>query len=93
MKSKLERNLKECDDNLETKIRKKRTNYPPKIVDILTNFFNQKTHPSNDDLIQLSKETNYKPEDIKVWFNNKRQSLKKSFNFTKNGSETSLELN
>ena len=66
--------LAEISDN---KKRKKRTNFSIEAVQVLTKFFKDKTHPSIEELEELSGQTKYTFDEIKVWFNNKRQSLKK----------------
>lgn len=64
-------------DNTEMKARKKRINYKDEQLSILRNFFKVNTYPSEEEIDELSKQTNHSRQEIKVWFNNKRQSLKK----------------
>ena len=59
-----------------SKTRKRRTNFKPETVQMLKEFFRQNAHPSVQEIEELSKRTDYSFQEIKVWFNNRRQSSK-----------------
>lgn len=75
-------NVNELKEITESKTRKKRTNFKPEKVKILNDFFHKNPHPSQDDLVELSKQIAHSEQEIKNWFNNKRQSTKKTDNST-----------
>lgn len=58
------------------KTRKRRTNFKPEAVQVLKEFFRQNAHPTMEEIEKLSKQTAYSFKEIKVWFNNRRQSCK-----------------
>lgn len=70
--------IAEMGETSANKTRKRRTNFKQETVQILTEFFRQNQHPRPDEIKQLAKQTGYEFQEIKVWFNNKRQSSKQS---------------
>lgn len=59
-----------------SKTRKRRTNFNPETVQMLNEVFRQNAHPSVPEIEEMSRQTGYSFQEIKVWFNNKRQSSK-----------------
>ena len=59
-----------------SKTRKPRTNFKPETVQILKEFFRENQHPTVHEIQELSEQTSYTSKEIKVWFNNRRQSVK-----------------
>ena len=73
--------------NDPNKKRKRRTSFTPAALEILLEFFKDKTpHPDAAQMCQLAKQLNYDKEVIRVWFCNKRQSLKNKELRRKNGT-------
>lgn len=70
--------VKEMGEISVSKTRKRRTNFKAEAVQILNEFFGQNAHPGDQEIKELSKQTAYSFQEIKVWFNNKRQSSKQS---------------
>ncbi|XP_033100802.1 POU domain, class 6, transcription factor 2-like [Anneissia japonica] len=59
-----------------TKKRKRRTSFTPQALEYLNSHFEKNTHPSGQDMTELSGKLGYDREVIRVWFCNKRQALK-----------------
>ncbi|CAK9819882.1 POU domain, class 6, transcription factor 2 [Anthophora quadrimaculata] len=86
----LERWMKEAEDRhknglhqltdfigVETgKKRKRRTSFTPQALEILNVHFTRNTHPNGNEITNLAQRLGYDREVIRIWFCNKRQSLK-----------------
>jgi len=72
-----------------TKKRKRRTSFTPQALEILNEYFEKNTHPSDGnqgaDMTMLANKLNYDREVIRVWFCNKRQALKNTLKKMKTG--------
>ncbi|XP_070566908.1 POU domain, class 6, transcription factor 1-like [Ptychodera flava] len=59
-----------------SKKRKRRTSFTPQALEVLNAYFEKITHPSSQDMTELSNKLSYDREVVRVWFCNKRQALK-----------------
>ncbi|GAB6021660.1 POU class [Chamberlinius hualienensis] len=59
-----------------SKKRKRRTSFTPQALEILNRHFDGSTHPSGAEMTTLADKLNYDREVVRVWFCNKRQTLK-----------------
>ncbi|XP_043269744.1 POU domain, class 6, transcription factor 1 isoform X2 [Venturia canescens] len=59
-----------------SKKRKRRTSFTPQALELLNAHFDTNTHPSGNEITQLAQQLGYEREVIRIWFCNKRQSLK-----------------
>ncbi|XP_076180264.1 POU-domain protein pdm3 isoform X1 [Ptiloglossa arizonensis] len=59
-----------------SKKRKRRTSFTPQALEVLNNHFDQNTHPNGNAISALAQRLGYDREVIRIWFCNKRQSLK-----------------
>ena len=74
-------NIPSCNTNkmaAKGRKRKKRTIIDNSIKNTLEKYFESKTKPSSEDIMQLSEELRLEKEVIRVWFCNRRQKEKKS---------------
>ncbi|XP_057365502.1 POU domain, class 6, transcription factor 2-like [Daphnia carinata] len=58
------------------KIRKRRTFFSPEALVVLNCRFEQSSHPSGREISNIAQEIGYERDVVRVWFCNKRQSLK-----------------
>ncbi|XP_047362526.1 POU domain, class 6, transcription factor 1 isoform X5 [Vespa velutina] len=59
-----------------TKKRKRRTSFTPQALELLNAHFDRNTHPNGTEITTLAHRLGYDREVIRIWFCNKRQSLK-----------------
>ncbi|KAK2575985.1 hypothetical protein KPH14_007346 [Odynerus spinipes] len=59
-----------------TKKRKRRTSFTPQALELLNAHFERNTHPNGTEITTLANRLGYDREVIRIWFCNKRQSLK-----------------
>ncbi|CAK9827406.1 POU domain, class 6, transcription factor 2 [Anthophora retusa] len=59
-----------------SKKRKRRTSFTPQALEILNVHFTRNTHPNGNEITNLAQRLGYDREVIRIWFCNKRQSLK-----------------
>ncbi|XP_043258834.1 POU domain, class 6, transcription factor 2 isoform X4 [Colletes gigas] len=59
-----------------SKKRKRRTSFTPQALEMLNNHFDRNTHPNGNEITALAHRLGYDREVIRIWFCNKRQSLK-----------------
>lgn len=59
-----------------TKKRKRRTSFTPTALELLNEHFEQSSHPSGTEMTELADRLNFDREVIRVWFCNKRQTMK-----------------
>jgi len=64
----------------ESRTRKKRVSFKPEIVNLFNDYFQQNSNPSPEEISELSEQIGHSEQEIKVWFNNKRQTLKRANN-------------
>jgi class 6 POU domain transcription factor len=80
LKSGSHQNFADLLGSESTKKRKRRTSFTPQALEILNEYFEKNTHPSDGnqgaDMTMLANKLNYDREVIRVWFCNKRQALK-----------------
>ncbi|KAJ8336874.1 hypothetical protein SKAU_G00380940 [Synaphobranchus kaupii] len=69
-------NLSDFIGNEPSKKRKRRTSFTPQALEILNAHFERNTHPSGQDMTEIAEKLSYDREVVRVWFCNKRQSLK-----------------
>lgn len=70
--------INQLDDLAKNKQRKKRVTFTAETVKILNDFYGKNRHPSDEVISELSNQTKYSFNEIKVWFNNRRQNEKPS---------------
>ncbi|XP_006607125.1 POU domain, class 6, transcription factor 1 isoform X4 [Apis dorsata] len=58
------------------KKRKRRTSFTPQALELLNAHFDRNTHPNGNEITNLAQRLGYDREVIRIWFCNKRQSLK-----------------
>lgn len=58
------------------KKRKRRTSFTPLAVEALNQFFEKNQHPNSVEMTEISEYLNYDRDVVRVWFCNKRQSLR-----------------
>ncbi|ESO01159.1 hypothetical protein HELRODRAFT_82279, partial [Helobdella robusta] len=59
-----------------SKKRKRRTSFTPGAIDALNDSFDQNPHPTGTEMSELADRLKFDREVIRVWFCNKRQTLK-----------------
>ncbi|XP_067832842.1 POU domain, class 6, transcription factor 1 isoform X1 [Heptranchias perlo] len=69
-------NLTEFVGSEPSKKRKRRTSFTPQALEILTVHFEKNTHPTGQEMTEIAEQLNYDREVVRVWFCNKRQTLK-----------------
>nr|ABU92523.1 POU class 6 [Eleutheria dichotoma] len=60
-----------------TKKRRKRTSFSPEVLDMLNDLFMKNPKPSFDEMNDIARQINRDVTTVKVWFCNKKQSLKR----------------
>ena len=84
--------LTEFIGNDSNKKRKRRTSFTPGALDVLNIFFEKNTHPTGQEMTELSQTLNYDREVVRIWFCNKRQALRSHIKKETNSwVESSLE--
>jgi len=63
--------------NKFAKKRRKRTSFPPEILDILNELFRKNPKPTFEEMAEIAQKINRDVTTVKVWFCNKKQSLKR----------------
>lgn len=58
------------------KKRKRRTSFTPSAIEALNQHFQLNSHPTGSEMTTLADQLNFEKEVIRVWFCNKRQTLK-----------------
>lgn len=61
------------------KKRKRRTSFAPSAINLLNNYFKGNTHPTSSQMNELAEQLGYDKEVVRVWFCNKRQTLKNNY--------------
>ncbi|XP_067880607.1 POU domain, class 6, transcription factor 1 isoform X2 [Heterodontus francisci] len=69
-------NLTEFVGSEPSKKRKRRTSFTPQALEILNVHFEKNTHPTGQEMTEIAEQLNYDREVVRVWFCNKRQTLK-----------------
>eukprot|EP00062_Callorhinchus_milii_P024300 gi/632984059/ref/XP_007908952.1/ PREDICTED: POU domain, class 6, transcription factor 1 isoform X1 [Callorhinchus milii] len=69
-------NLTEFVGSEPSKKRKRRTSFTPQALETLNVHFEKNTHPTGQEMTQIAEQLNYEREVVRVWFCNKRQTLK-----------------
>ncbi|XP_059499375.1 POU domain, class 6, transcription factor 1 isoform X1 [Stegostoma tigrinum] len=69
-------NLTEFVGSEPSKKRKRRTSFTPQALEILNAHFEKNTHPTGQEMTEIAEQLNYDREVVRVWFCNKRQTLK-----------------
>ncbi|XP_059812085.1 POU domain, class 6, transcription factor 1 [Hypanus sabinus] len=69
-------NLTEFVGSEPSKKRKRRTSFTPQALEILNIHFEKNTHPTGQEMTEIAEQLNYDREVVRVWFCNKRQTLK-----------------
>lgn len=59
-----------------SKKRKRRTSFTPQAIEALNAYFEKNTLPTGHEITEIAKELNYDREVVRVWFCNRRQTLK-----------------
>ncbi|XP_076750583.1 POU-domain protein pdm3 isoform X3 [Xylocopa sonorina] len=59
-----------------SKKRKRRTSFTPQALELLNAHFERNTHPNGNEITNLAQRLGYDREVIRIWFCNKRQSMK-----------------
>ncbi|KAM9785551.1 POU domain, class 6, transcription factor 1 [Neosynchiropus ocellatus] len=59
-----------------SKKRKRRTSFTPQAIEVLNSYFEKNALPTGQEITQISRELNYDREVVRVWFCNRRQTLK-----------------
>ncbi|XP_029035721.1 POU-domain protein pdm3 isoform X3 [Osmia lignaria lignaria] len=59
-----------------SKKRKRRTSFTPQALELLNAHFDRNTHPNGNEITNIAQRLGYDREVIRIWFCNKRQSLK-----------------
>nr|AEP43996.1 POU domain class 6 transcription factor [Craspedacusta sowerbii] len=60
------------------KKRRKRTSFSPDLLDVLLDYFNKNQKPTPEELQMIAQKTGLDVTTVKVWFCNKKQSLKRA---------------
>ncbi|XP_072349797.1 POU domain, class 6, transcription factor 1 [Scyliorhinus torazame] len=69
-------NLTEFVGSEPSKKRKRRTSFTPQALEMLNAHFEKNTHPTGQEMTEIAEQLNYDREVVRVWFCNKRQTLK-----------------
>ncbi|XP_051915416.1 POU domain, class 6, transcription factor 1 isoform X3 [Hippocampus zosterae] len=59
-----------------SKKRKRRTSFTPQAIEVLNSYFEKNSLPTGQEITEIAKELNYDREVVRVWFCNRRQTLK-----------------
>ncbi|XP_072263143.1 POU domain, class 6, transcription factor 1 isoform X2 [Pyxicephalus adspersus] len=71
-----QQNLMEFVGGEPSKKRKRRTSFTPQAVEALNTYFEKTALPTGQEITDIAKELNYDREVVRVWFCNRRQTLK-----------------
>ncbi|XP_077431906.1 POU domain, class 6, transcription factor 1 isoform X2 [Vanacampus margaritifer] len=71
-----QQNLMEFVGGEPSKKRKRRTSFTPQAIEILNSYFEKNSLPTGQEITEIAKELNYDREVVRVWFCNRRQTLK-----------------
>ncbi|XP_075447737.1 POU domain, class 6, transcription factor 1 isoform X2 [Ascaphus truei] len=71
-----QQNLMEFVGGEPSKKRKRRTSFTPQAVEALNSYFDKNALPTGQEITEIAKELNYDREVVRVWFCNRRQTLK-----------------
>lgn len=74
------------------KKRKRRTSFTPIAMDALNQFFEKNQHPSSAEITEISEYLNYDRDVVRVWFCNRRQSLRAKKQCTTDSNPSTPEL-
>nr|XP_009686319.1 PREDICTED: POU domain, class 6, transcription factor 1 [Struthio camelus australis] len=73
-----QQNLMEFVGGEPSKKRKRRTSFTPQAIEALNAYFEKNALPTGQEITEIAKELNYDREVVRVWFCNRRQTLKKT---------------
>ncbi|KAM6307928.1 POU domain, class 6, transcription factor 1 [Podargus strigoides] len=71
-----QQNLMEFVGGEPSKKRKRRTSFTPQAIEALNAYFEKNALPTGQEITDIAKELNYDREVVRVWFCNRRQTLK-----------------
>ncbi|XP_016145389.1 POU domain, class 6, transcription factor 1 isoform X3 [Sinocyclocheilus grahami] len=71
-----QQNLMEFVGGEPSKKRKRRTSFTPQAIEVLNTYFEKNSLPTGQEITEIAKELNYDREVVRVWFCNRRQTLK-----------------
>ncbi|XP_043939385.1 POU domain, class 6, transcription factor 1 isoform X2 [Protopterus annectens] len=71
-----QQNLMEFVGGEPSKKRKRRTSFTPQAIETLNAYFEKNALPTGQEITEIAKELNYDREVVRVWFCNRRQTLK-----------------
>ncbi|XP_077466848.1 POU domain, class 6, transcription factor 1 isoform X2 [Stigmatopora argus] len=71
-----QQNLMEFVGGEPSKKRKRRTSFTPQAIEVLNSYFEKNSLPTGQEITEIAKELNYDREVVRVWFCNRRQTLK-----------------
>ncbi|XP_076839727.1 POU domain, class 6, transcription factor 1 isoform X2 [Brachyhypopomus gauderio] len=71
-----QQNLMEFVGGEPSKKRKRRTSFTPQAIESLNTYFEKNALPTGQEITEIAKELNYDREVVRVWFCNRRQTLK-----------------
>ncbi|XP_026055900.1 POU domain, class 6, transcription factor 1 isoform X2 [Carassius auratus] len=71
-----QQNLIEFVGGEPSKKRKRRTSFTPQAIEVLNTYFEKNSLPTGQEITEIAKELNYDREVVRVWFCNRRQTLK-----------------
>ncbi|NXA43366.1 PO6F1 factor, partial [Eudromia elegans] len=71
-----QQNLLEFVGGEPSKKRKRRTSFTPQAIEALNAHFEKNALPTGQEITEIAKELNYDREVVRVWFCNRRQTLK-----------------
>ncbi|XP_034648228.1 POU domain, class 6, transcription factor 1 isoform X1 [Trachemys scripta elegans] len=71
-----QQNLMEFVGGEPSKKRKRRTSFTPQAIEALNAYFEKNALPTGQEITEIAKELNYDREVVRVWFCNRRQTLK-----------------
>ncbi|XP_030054144.1 POU domain, class 6, transcription factor 1 isoform X2 [Microcaecilia unicolor] len=71
-----QQNLMDFVGGEPSKKRKRRTSFTPQAIEALNAYFEKNALPTGQEITEIAKELNYDREVVRVWFCNRRQTLK-----------------
>uniref|UniRef100_A0A3Q3XHN9 POU domain protein n=1 Tax=Mola mola TaxID=94237 RepID=A0A3Q3XHN9_MOLML len=71
-----QQNLMEFVGGEPSKKRKRRTSFTPQAIEALNSYFEKNALPTGQEITEIARELNYDREVVRVWFCNRRQTLK-----------------
>ncbi|XP_010777168.1 POU domain, class 6, transcription factor 1-like [Notothenia coriiceps] len=71
-----QQNLMEFVGGEPSKKRKRRTSFTPQAIEVLNSYFDKNALPTGQEITEMARELNYDREVVRVWFCNRRQTLK-----------------